>query len=151
MGRSKSCSIAFSELYTVCWCVIRPSFLVLNRWVVNGIPVGHESSLRCHRAVYKYQPFFSPLNYPLSFKTFSESTELKSFPVLSCDMWYAWGRMEEWGFYMRSENSSLDAYVKTQLLQWKDAKYFGERNYNADIFRTWEQLCRFETFSDPAL
>lgn len=61
--------------------------------------------------------------------------------------------MEEGGeleFYMRSENSSLDAYVKTELLQWQDAKYFGQRNYNEDIFSPWEQLCRFETFSEPA-
>lgn len=67
-------------------------------------------------------------------------------------LWYVicMGEGGELGFYMRSENSSLDAYDKTELLQWQDAKYFGQRNYNEDIFSPWEQLYTFETFSDPA-
>lgn len=63
-------------------------------------------------------------------------------------LWYVicMGKGGELGFYMRSENSSLAAYVKTELLQWQDAKHFGQRNYNEDIFSPWEQLCTLKHF-----
>jgi hypothetical protein len=59
--------------------------------------------------------------------------------MLPCEMWYERGRVEGLGFYMRPENSSLGGVRQNwELLQWQDVKYFGERNYNEDIFNPWK-------------